>query len=245
MVVRIPPSYPRITMPHHDALTTQGFDGTRLTRLLLHQIQREPHRRVRFRNAANGQDILAVPSNGNGNGVTAHPDLQRLAAHCRGNPGTALTYWRESLRTEPDDACVQAADGEERNDDIVDEEDVWVTNQLHDPILPNETGEDVALVLHALLLHNGLATRWVAELLPLARDVSLSLDDPSRISIQNHLRVTIERIDSPHDNRVVVACRTADQQLLLAEVMPRSIKELDLAPGQQVYALIKSAALME
>lgn len=162
-------------MPHHDALTAQGFDGTRLTRLLFHQIERQPHRRVHFRNAANGQDILAVPSNGNGNGVTAHPELQRLAAHCRGNPGTALTYWRESLRTEPDDGGVTAVEGEQRNDDIFDEEDVWVTNQLHEPILPNETGEDVALVLHALLLHNGLATRWLAELLPLARDVSLAI----------------------------------------------------------------------
>ncbi|MFN2381441.1 MAG: molybdenum ABC transporter ATP-binding protein [Guyparkeria sp.] len=88
-------------------------------------------------------------------------------------------------------------------------------------------------------------TQKTRRLRVLARDVSLSLDDPSRISIQNHLRVTIERIDPPRDNRVVVACRTADRQLLLAEVTPRSIKQLDLALDRQVYALIKSAALME
>lgn len=161
-------------MPHQDALTAQGFDGTRLTRLLFHQIRRQPHRRVHFRHAANGQDILAVPSNGNGHGVTAHPELQRLAAHCRGNPGMALTYWRESLRTEPDDGVVTAPDGEQRNEDIFDEEEIWVTSELHEPMLPSETGEDIALVLHALLLHNGLATRWLVELLPLARDVSLA-----------------------------------------------------------------------
>ncbi|WP_152208161.1 molybdenum ABC transporter ATP-binding protein [Marinobacter changyiensis] len=79
----------------------------------------------------------------------------------------------------------------------------------------------------------------------LARDVSLSLDDPHRISIQNHLLVTIERIDPPHNNRIVVACRTANQQLLLAEVTPRAVKQLGLAPGQHLFALIKSVALLE
>ncbi|MBZ2190414.1 molybdenum ABC transporter ATP-binding protein [Alcanivorax sp. JB21] len=78
----------------------------------------------------------------------------------------------------------------------------------------------------------------------LARDVSLSLDAPHRISIQNHLPVTIERIDPPRHHRTVVACRTADQQLLLAEVTPRAVSQLGLAPGQHVYALIKSVALL-
>ncbi|WP_346796160.1 molybdenum ABC transporter ATP-binding protein [Halomonas sp. Bachu 37] len=79
----------------------------------------------------------------------------------------------------------------------------------------------------------------------LARDVSLSLDDPHRISIQNHLPVTIERIDPSHNHRIVVACRTADRQLLLAEVTPRAVSQLGLEAGQRVYALIKSVALLE
>lgn len=85
----------------------------------------------------------------------------------------------------------------------------------------------------------------VTRLRILARDVSLSLDDPHRISIQNHLAVTIERIDPPHNNRVVVACRTSDQQLLLAEVTSRAVAQLGLAPAQHLYALIKSVALLE
>jgi molybdate transport system ATP-binding protein len=92
---------------------------------------------------------------------------------------------------------------------------------------------------HSPLPHHPLRLRV------LARDVSLSLDEPSRITIQNHLRVTIERIDPPQGGRIVVACRTADRQLLLAEVTPRAVEQLQLAPGQPVYALIKSAALME
>jgi molybdate transport system ATP-binding protein len=78
----------------------------------------------------------------------------------------------------------------------------------------------------------------------LARDVSLALDDPARISIQNHLQVTIERIDSVGPGRVLVACRLADGQLLLAEVTPWSATQLGLAPGQRVYALIKTVALL-
>jgi len=79
----------------------------------------------------------------------------------------------------------------------------------------------------------------------LARDVSLALDEPHRISIQNHLKVTIERIDPPKNNRVTIACRLSDGQLLLAEVTPWSVESLELAVGQSVFALIKSVALME
>jgi molybdate transport system ATP-binding protein len=78
----------------------------------------------------------------------------------------------------------------------------------------------------------------------LARDVSLSLENPHRISIQNHLPVTIERIDPPRNYRVVIACRTADQQLLLAEVTPRAVTQLELVVGLRLYALIKSVALL-
>ena len=106
-------------MPHHDALTVQAFNGDRLSRMLVHQIRREPRRRVHFGNAANGEDILAVPAIGHGEvyGLSLHPDIQRLPAHCRGNPGTALTYWRESLRTVPNDDDITAVD-EERSDGV-------------------------------------------------------------------------------------------------------------------------------
>lgn len=89
------------------------------------------------------------------------------------------------------------------------------------------------------------AAATVRRLRIVARDVSLALDDPSRISIQNHLRVTIERIDAVASGRALVACRLADAQLLLAEVTPWSVTQLGLAPGQQVFALIKSVALMD
>lgn len=79
----------------------------------------------------------------------------------------------------------------------------------------------------------------------LARDVSLALDEPARISILNHLPVTIERIDPAAAGRVTVACRLADGQLLLAQITPWSVQQLALVAGQTVYALIKSVALLE
>jgi molybdate transport system ATP-binding protein len=79
----------------------------------------------------------------------------------------------------------------------------------------------------------------------LARDVSLALDDPRRISIRNHLPVTIERIDPFRDHRSLVSARTADGQLLLAEITTWAAGQLGLAPGLPVYALVKSVALVE
>ncbi len=79
----------------------------------------------------------------------------------------------------------------------------------------------------------------------LARDVSLALDDPARVSMQNHLLVRIERTDTLRSGHALVSCRLADGQLLLAELTVRSVTRLCLQPGQSVFALIKSVALVD
>ncbi len=79
----------------------------------------------------------------------------------------------------------------------------------------------------------------------LARDVSLSLDDPQNTSILNHLPVLFETVYPAKDGRVSAACRLADGQLLLAEITAYSSLKLDLHAGMRGYALIKSVALME
>jgi len=79
----------------------------------------------------------------------------------------------------------------------------------------------------------------------LARNVSLSLQNPMQISILNHLVVVVEAVHPEVGGRVNVACRLSDGQLLLAEITAYSSKRLNLRAGQQVYALIKSVALME
>lgn len=78
----------------------------------------------------------------------------------------------------------------------------------------------------------------------LARDVSVALDDPARISIRNHLIVTIRQLHALADNRVLLDTVMQDGQTLLIEITPWSAQQLALATGQRVFALIKSVALM-
>lgn len=78
----------------------------------------------------------------------------------------------------------------------------------------------------------------------LARDVSVALDDPSRISIQNHLRVTITQLHSLPENRVLLSTTMHDGQTLLIEITAWSAAQLELKAGLDVYALIKSVALL-
>jgi len=72
---------------------------------------------------------------------------------------------------------------------------------------------------------------------------------PPRIGIRatrlNHLVVVVEAVHPEIGGRVSVACRLSDGQLLLAEITAYSSKRLGLQAGQQIYALIKSVALME
>lgn len=100
---------------------------------------------------------------------------------------------------------------------------------------------DVCLLLGGPEQQAGPAKR----LRVLARDVSLALDEPTGLSILNHLPVIIERIDPVSAGRVTLACRLADGQLLLAQITPWSLLQLKLITGQRVYALIKSVALLE
>lgn len=86
--------------------------------------------------------------------------------------------------------------------------------------------------------------RQSVRLRVLAKDVSLSLVEPRQISIQNHLPVIIECVYPSENYRTLVACRTAEGQLLLAEVTPRAVDQLGLLAGQPIYALIKSVVLL-
>lgn len=89
------------------------------------------------------------------------------------------------------------------------------------------------------------APQTTTRLRVLARDVSVALDDPSRISIRNHLRVVIQQIHELPDNRLLLSTTLADGQGLLIEITRWSAQQLDLQTGQQVWALIKSVALVQ
>ena len=74
-----------------------------------------------------------------------------------------------------------------------------------------------------------------------AREVSLALAPPQHISIQNILRATIREVDASHgDVTVTLAVGAAT---LRARVTRRAMRALELAPGKDVYALVKAVSL--
>jgi molybdate transport system ATP-binding protein len=75
-----------------------------------------------------------------------------------------------------------------------------------------------------------------------ARDVSVALERPQRISIQNVLEGTITGI-GPESGGVVEVAIAAGPTVLRARVTRRSAEQLGLAPGLGVYALVKAVSL--
>jgi hypothetical protein len=93
--------------------------------------------------------------------------LERLAAYSRGIPGVAHLIWRYGLRL-----------GENNKDHLENlEEDgfqrtIWVEPwpRLNLPDLPSlDRREGDLFVLHSLLLHNGLSTELLAQILPFSK----------------------------------------------------------------------------
>lgn len=78
----------------------------------------------------------------------------------------------------------------------------------------------------------------------LARDVSLALSEPADISIQNQLPVTVLALHPREGGTVQVTTQLADGQRLLAELAASSVHRLQLSPGDHVWALVKSVALV-
>jgi molybdate transport system ATP-binding protein len=75
-----------------------------------------------------------------------------------------------------------------------------------------------------------------------ARDVSLALEPPQRISIQNVLRGTVTGV-TPERSGIVDVSIAVGSALLRSRVTKRAADQLLLAPGLPVYALIKAVSL--
>jgi len=76
-----------------------------------------------------------------------------------------------------------------------------------------------------------------------ARDVSLCLEPPRHSSILNILRVRIAEIEDAPGARLLVRLKLGDQYLL-ARITRKSVAALGLGVGDEVYAQIKSVALL-
>ena len=79
----------------------------------------------------------------------------------------------------------------------------------------------------------------------LARDVSIALDKPSQTSIQNLLPCVVQAIGPDKHASQTLIQLLCGQSVLLARVTSRAANELQLLPGMQVWAQVKSVALVE
>jgi hypothetical protein len=121
---------------------------------------------IRFRDAKTAKRVLRLGQVDQDEGETEDGGrlLQQLAAEARGNPEIARQLWRERLRLVADADENEDADQAEARDGLF-----WVDNPSDAPALPDAPEEELALLLHALLLHNGLPTAALADILPLER----------------------------------------------------------------------------
>ena len=160
-------------------LTFQAFDGERLAGWLAELAAADDGRPCRFRHAQSGNLLLRV--NDDEPQERAGVELRYLAAQSCGTAAVALRLWRARLRSEP-----EASDATEKVDLAKDAdpaattdpvthtterdgaEVIWVAPAV-DPSLPSGLGEPDALLLHALLLHDGLPSAILEALLPLPR----------------------------------------------------------------------------
>jgi molybdate transport system ATP-binding protein len=122
-------------------------------------------------------------------------------------------------------------------------------------VLPAEVaGRDAAWHLLRLALPGVEAGLWVRDghqplgqglrVRVLARDVSLALAPLAGSSISNQLPAVVEALgDDAHPGQALVRLRVGTLPLL-ARLTSRSVHTLGLAPGQAVWAQVKSVALL-
>ena len=94
------------------------------------------------------------------------------------------------------------------------------------------------------LRDSGLPVGQTVRLRVLARDVSLTVQEPMQTSIQNHLPCVIDSIaPDAHPSQALVRLRCGES-FLLARVTHRSLHALGVAPGSAVWAQVKSVAIV-
>jgi molybdate transport system ATP-binding protein len=78
-----------------------------------------------------------------------------------------------------------------------------------------------------------------------ARDVSLALVPPQLSSISNILPAKVLALSDDHDRAQTLVRLELGAEPLLARITRRSAVQLGIAPGMQLYAQVKSVALMD
>jgi hypothetical protein len=116
-------------------------------------------KRITFRLAKSGDDVLAVDDSG----ALRNDHLQQLAARSGGIPWVAAHLWRASLnvRPGPDDDLPERA----RQATGADERTVWIAD-VDDSRLPAGHEDRSLLALQALLIHESLTDEELGAVLP-------------------------------------------------------------------------------
>ncbi|MGC2165498.1 MAG: molybdenum ABC transporter ATP-binding protein [Gallionella sp.] len=78
----------------------------------------------------------------------------------------------------------------------------------------------------------------------LARDVSIATQQPHATSITNILIGVINEIRDEGPDKVILRLRIGESQMLLSRITRRSHDQLSLSVGREVFAQVKSVALM-
>lgn len=143
-----------------NSFTLQEFDAKRLVSLLP-VLTRHSKASVCYKNAITGNTIFSSEQEDVGKVL---PELVDLAAYSRGNLEIALQVWRSRLRREPEAESekANAKESTESNEEIT----IWVSSDLSTPLIPKDS-KGCALILHSLLMHNGVSEDILLELLPL------------------------------------------------------------------------------
>ncbi len=154
-------------------LTLQSRDQNRLAAHFQKPADYAGKQQILFRQSDNGHYVLPLPETTDISGKKSH-FLQLSAAYSRGIFGVAQAIWRAGLRTEPDKTM---EDKNETEDEKIPHQTLWITpwNQLKHPSLPDGTGDDEAIILHTLLLHNGLPVELLQQLVPLSSNQVLEI----------------------------------------------------------------------
>lgn len=94
------------------------------------------------------------------------------------------------------------------------------------------------------LRDTGQALGHAVRLRVLARDVSLALEEPRAVSVQNVVQGAVEFItDGAHPSQVMVTLRCGHSRVL-SRITRRAAHELQLQPGLRVWAMIKAVAVV-
>lgn len=91
---------------------------------------------------------------------------------------------------------------------------------------------------------NGLPVGRSVRLRVLARDVSLTLEEPQQTSIQNHLAGVVESLaQDAHPGQALVRVKCGNA-LILARVTRKSVDALQLQEGVRVWVQVKTVAVI-